>query len=447
MPNIHELIILEHGNEHVLEHDINYSIPKIYDANGDLSKRWYVYFSYRNPETNKLTRQKNIYGGANKIKDKDDRLALLISYKKCLLKLLEKGYSPYSDNEELHRSLSPNTKIAPTNTSNVRPNGSETNTVEIKTTSISVNNSDSFIDEIDKVLISDAFEKSLNLKKHTVSERTLKDYASSVDNLKTWLKKKHKNVIYIQQISKALLLNYLNEILERSSARNRNNHRTNLSSVFQVLVDNDIIAENFLKEIKTLRSVPKRNRGYSEKQQKEVFDYLKTRDPLLLLYIKFISYAFLRPIEACRLTIGDVDVENKLLTFKAKNKAHKTKIIPQLLVDELPDLSNFPKSYPLFSPEGIGVFWDATSQSRRDHFSKRYKDVVKNHFGFDENYGLYSFRHTYITKVYKKLRVKKTPFDAKSSLMLITGHTTMTALEKYLRTIDAEMPDDYSDML
>jgi hypothetical protein len=56
MPNLNELIILEHNNEHVLEHDINYSIPKIYDAKGDLSKRWYVYFSYRNPKTNKLVR-------------------------------------------------------------------------------------------------------------------------------------------------------------------------------------------------------------------------------------------------------------------------------------------------------------------------------------------------------------------------------------------------------
>ena len=36
-----------------------YSTPKIYDAKGDLSKRWYVYFSFRNPNTDKLERQKN----------------------------------------------------------------------------------------------------------------------------------------------------------------------------------------------------------------------------------------------------------------------------------------------------------------------------------------------------------------------------------------------------
>ena len=30
--------------------------------------------------------------------------------------------------------------------------------------------------------------------------------------------------------------------------------------------------------------------------------------------------------------------------------------------------------------------------------------------------------------------------------MNITGHTTMDALEKYLRDIDAELPEDYSNL-
>jgi len=40
-----------------------------------------------------------------------------------------------------------------------------------------------------------------------------------------------------------------------------------------------------------------------------------------------------------------------------------------------------------------------------------------------------------------------TPFEAKSKIMLITGHNTMDALEKYLRDIDAVLPEDYSSFL
>ncbi|MEN3322417.1 hypothetical protein VP395_01640 [Mariniflexile soesokkakense] len=44
MHDIHELIILDVQNEHDLEHDLEhkplFSKPKIYDADGDLSKCW-----------------------------------------------------------------------------------------------------------------------------------------------------------------------------------------------------------------------------------------------------------------------------------------------------------------------------------------------------------------------------------------------------------------------
>ena len=39
------------------------------------------------------------------------------------------------------------------------------------------------------------------------------------------------------------------------------------------------------------------------------------------------------------------------------------------------------------------------------------------------------------------------PHEAKSRLMFITGHSSMVALEKYLRDIDAALPDDYSKFL
>jgi len=37
--------------------------------------------------------------------------------------------------------------------------------------------------------------------------------------------------------------------------------------------------------------------------------------------------------------------------------------------------------------------------------------------------------------------------EAKSKIMPISGHSTMKALEKYLRDIDAELPEDYSVFL
>ena len=166
----------------------------------------------------------------------------------------------------------------------------------------------------------------------------------------------------------------------------------------------------------------------------------------MLLFIKFISYNHLRPVEVVRLKIKDINIKEKLIYVRAKNQPTKTKIIPEILLKDLPDFSNTdPESY-LFTPTGIGQHWATNVTDKRNYFSKRFK-IVKDALNLGKDYGLYSFRHTFITKLYKEFVKSSTPFEAKSKLMLITGHTTMIALEKYLRDIDAELPEDYSNLL
>jgi len=118
-----------------------------------------------------------------------------------------------------------------------------------------------------------------------------------------------------------------------------------------------------------------------------------------------------------------------------------------LLLQDLPDLSKLNKKQSLFTPDGIGGVWESELSNKRDYFSKRFKRVVKDPFKLGADYGLYSFRHTYITKLYRELVKGSSPFEAKSKLMQITGHSSMKALEKYLRDIDAEFPEDYSELI
>jgi len=116
------------------------------------------------------------------------------------------------------------------------------------------------------------------------------------------------------------------------------------------------------------------------------------------------------------------------------------------LLKELPDLSAYHPDCYLFTIKGI-----AKSRSednyRRTYWSIRFKKVIKDHFKLGLDYTMYSFRHTFITKLYNELIKQYAPFEAKSHLMLITGHSSMSSLEKYLRDIDAALPDDYSKYL
>jgi hypothetical protein len=105
---LNDYLANEHDFEHDLEHSLSkmkkFSSPKIYSANGNLTKRWYVYFSFRNPKTGKLQRMKNIYGHANNYNTKEDRLAVLTAYRYKLLQLLNEGFDPFEDNSELYKN-------------------------------------------------------------------------------------------------------------------------------------------------------------------------------------------------------------------------------------------------------------------------------------------------------------------------------------------------------
>jgi len=434
MFNFKQLVATEYENEYESAYDLPvkriFSKPKIYSANGNLKKRWYVYFSFRDTKSGKLLRQTPFYGDANTYKIKEDRMSVLVTYRKVLLRLLEQGYSPYSDNSELHQSLRTKNKVVAK--------------VDLNDRAFKIPKP---IQEKEVMTLREAFDFGIKLKEKLVGPTTKRDYESKITNILKWLSIHHPELKFISELNKKILTEFLNDVLSRNTARTRNNYRTDLSSIIQVLVDNEIIVQNFVSKIPRLKSIPERNKTYSQNIQEEIFEYLEVHDPILLLYVKFISYNFLRPKEVCRLKVKDIDLKSKTIQFKAKNSPLKTKIIPELLWTDLPDLAKMNKEDVLFTPDQIGGEWDTLVVNRASYFSKRFKKVVKDHFGLGIDYGLYSFRHTYITKVYRALSKDLSPFEAKSKLMLITGHSSMTALEKYLRDIDAELPEDYSTML
>ncbi len=411
-------LLNEYGNAYGMTSKKNYSEPKIYDANGDLSKRWYLYFSFRNPKTGLLEKQTPIYGGANKYKTKQERYQVLNAYRKSLKALLEKGLSPYEDNAEKITSFSEK---------------------EILTT-------ENPAKETNGVLIKDAFKLAVGIKQNVLSKTSFPSFNSNIKRFEKWLEQKGFGDECVTAINKKIVIEYLNEVLENTSPRTRNNTRIDLGSLFQTLEDNELIAENFIKKINVLKATPERNKTYSTTLENDIYKYMEDNDKILLLFVKFISYNYLRPIEVCRLKVGDLDLIDRKLYVRAKNSPVKTKIIPEILIKDLPDLTSVNKNLYLFTPNQIGGEWETSETDKRDYFSKRFKKV-KDHFNLGKDYGLYSFRHTFITKLYNEFAKSMTPNEAKSKLMLITGHNTMDALEKYLRDIDAVLPEDYSNYL
>lgn len=447
MLNFKTLIESEYESAYESAYDLSlkpqFSTPKIYTAKGDLKQRWYVYFSYRNTESGKLVRQTPFYGNANTYKTKEDRMAVLSIYRKIIYKYLKAGYNPYLDNTEAFLSDKAAEKVESL------PESKEIivqKPIKKKSASVSQPLERSKEDERE-FTVKEAFEFVDGIKVKTLRESSLRSYRSHVKIFREWLEKEHKNIKYLSHIKKNTVTTFLHHILENSSARNRNNSRASLSSLFETLFDNDMIALNFVKSIKKLKTTPTRHVTYPEEMQEQIFEFLEKNDAELMLYIKFVAYSFLRPIEVCRLKVGDINVKQKTVSFMAKNSPLKTKIIPEILFEVLPDLSTMDKDAYLFTAEGIGKYTETKLENRRGYFTEKFKKLMKGEFELEFEHTLYSFRHTFITKIYRELRKKYTPYEAKSNLMQITGHSSMTALNSYLRDIDAELPEDYSAML
>lgn len=451
MSSIFLLLQRVHENVHVLPMKLNYSEPKIYTGGVDISawsklnvkekkasleKPWYIYFSFRNPETKKLERQPNIKAGANKLKTKRERYTFLKTMQQALLELLQYGFNPYEDNSALEKALFTSETTSCNKAATTLQQGLAT-----KQQQTNIHQEEKNVTSIDE-----AFKLTLDLKVNMMNKNSFVQYKSRIGLFEKWLKGRLDFKSSISIIDKKLVIQYLNEVLKKTSSRNRNNSRTDIASMFQLLEDNEIVKDNFVRKISVLKSVPKRNKTYTPKQEKELFDYMGKVDPHLLLFVKFISYSILRPIEICRLKIEDIDVDDKKLYVKAKNKPVQIKIIPEILLKNIPDLSGKDLKSFLFGRFEIGEGWDAEETNKRNEFSKRFK-AIKDHFNLGEEYGLYSFKHTFITKLYKAYRKTMTQHESKSKIMPISGHSTIKALEKYLRDIDAELPDDYSKFL
>lgn len=420
-------LLNEYTNAYTLGIKKKYSDPKIYTAKGDLSKRWYVYYYYRNPENGKLTLQPPIYRGANRFKTKKERTEVLTVYKLALKELLKKGYNPYEDASETQKKI-------------YSKKESQKKTYTVK----------------------EALEFALKQRKPRWSDKSVPTMVSHYNKFIEWLKEQDLLYKDIEDLKKRNVSYFLNSLKktqtkkqkekkidpEEVSPKTRNNYRSTLSSLFSQLENDEIIESNFVEKIDKVKSSPKKNKPFSPEQIKTIVKYLDKHDPYLRVFIQFISYAFLRNIEVCRIQVGDIDLKENRLYVGTKTESQAiVPIIKELaVVIQKMKIQGYKATDYLITKTETPGEWDIKEASKTDHFSTRFAKLKKA-LDFGNEYTLYSFRHSAAIHLYKHLLKEKGSEEAALSyLMSITRHKSKSGLRNYLREIGAFLPDDYSDM-
>ena len=374
-----------------------------------LKKSWCLIWFFRNPKTDLLERQTNYKGGVNRLRTMSLRYDFLKTCKKALKENIIGGWSPYDDNQD--NDLNESKEIHS---------------------------------------IKEALDMAYNHSKLTVAKVTSSSYRTTKNQFIEFIGAKN-SIKDINELTKSAVLKFLNHKLKETSARTRNNSKASLSALFSIMENQlDIIDRNFIKDISNEKTKAKTDRTFTKKELKDIVDWLRENDAYLLLYIRFVAYSFLRPVEVNRLKVKDINLEESLLYFQAKNKPLKVKRIPSIFIEDIKamNLHLYNKEHFLFTPKNEPSEWVSDDNSKRDAFSKRFK-VVKDKFNLGAKYGLYSFRHSFITNLFRTLRTteNKSYSEAIEFLQPITGHETREALEKYIHAHDMDIPKDWSDKI
>jgi integrase len=376
--------------------DKNYIEAKVYHGGKsyDLKKRWYVYYSFFNPETNKMERQPPITWEANrKYKTKNERLSYLVSIKDFVNRKLEEGSTPKRIKQQ---------KV--------------------------------------KYSAEASIDYAFSVKKKDIKTTTQKNYEFYIDGFKEFLNKKGILNLSIREVNKEHIIGFLKQ---HDGAKNYNNCKIALNSVFKILSNEGYIEYNFVKEALNRKVTRKPIKLLNDTDIQSIYDLLHEKDKTLLMYSYFVSYMFWRVTEVVRLEVDDFDFKENLVRVETKTSPLKTKIIPNLIIDEIKEFIKDKKGI-IFEPDGSD-WTNMDIDDRRRHYTWKFSRFRERN-NIDKTFKLSHFRLFYITKVYQEIRKTLSKEDAIKKLSLITGHNSK-AIYKYILVNDVELPEDYSGLL
>jgi integrase len=383
-------------------------IPKTKDRKPDISKRWYVYFYFRNPHTGKMDKRPlKFYKGLNRLKTVRDRKRGGKQLVSTLKKLLNDGYDPFK-----HGSA-----MAP-----------KVGTVK------------------------ECFETALEHKKPFIKETTYNSYGDYLSLFLGWAKKNSLSEVPITSLTRKHIVGYLN-YLGRAKPLGKglkptsiHNHKGNLSALMAQMVKDEMVNENFIAKIPTKKNRPSKNEPFTLNEITELRKYTKENEPVLYDFLQFIFYSFMRNNEIARIQIKHINMENRTISIETKGEK-KSRI---LMIDRLYNMlkewgvDKLPKNYYLFTPDGRPGKWDANVKSRVDYFSERFAKVKKE-LKISNEKNSYSLRHNAAIDLFTSfVEQGMTEKEAIYSLLQITRHKNEAALRNYLRDIGAILPKDWS---
>lgn len=395
------------------------TLPQLNDCGGDMAKKWFVYYSVKDPRTGKMKRFKT-YKELNKFKVSDKRYAKGVEIINELSGKLKSGWSPFLDDSSV-----------------------------IYADQLKYKNISEIYGEMRTSNTSFRFYANKYLESRTRIDQggTLATYQSKLRIFSEWIEANYGEVDLCAVTNKVVLRFFSEFLISKRELANKTIRcfKQIISKVFDLAVEERKIMAN------PVYNIP---RGYDKDQAPRPiasFDIQKFRntigkqDPQLWMAIEFETYCFLRPGKELRLLkIRDIDFARGLINvdrFRSKTNRERFATIPEhflIKIREVYNLHRCNRDYYVFGkgskpgPEFLG----------KNNLKNRF-NLFREMLNMPDEYKLYSWKHT----------GNSLALDSNISMYALrdqNGHSSIQITEIYtknkLGTISREIKDKFPDM-
>ena len=345
-------------------------LPKLYDYNGDKKKQWFVYFSYRNPANNKMTRVR-LYDGFTKCRSKKSKYAHAEKVIEEYTFRLKSGWNPFTDDLKVVYDDTLQYSTVARIFKKARAGNKTFNYY-----------SNLFLPEIEGM-----------------AKKTYNNYVSKYRIFDNWLAKQgfagNDITTITPDIIRQFFLYLIND--EKLARITVKKYQHMLERLFNWCVKHKYLRITPMQDIPdTRRRNDQAPRPINEADINKLVDKIRKTDKQLWLTIQLEYYCFLRPGQEIRMSrIGWFDLARGVINVPGevvKTDNAKTVIIPrqfrELLLNEW-RLHLYPADYFLIGPNGLPGIRPLGENSLRNRFN-----VIRDSLNLPTTYKLYSWKHT-----------------------------------------------------
>lgn len=327
-----------------------YTPPKLYSANGDITKDWYVYLTYNK-------KQYRYKLGINLIKNRKEREAEGRAIIAALTIKLNSGWNPETKETEGRQDIT----------------------------------------------IVDAIAEILSIKKSYITARSFKTYYDQTNLFKKWLTLNRYDHLYTHNFTDTHARKYFDWLLtyKRYCGKTYNGHLTCLRTFFNAMVDRGMIKQSPLIGFKPARQDSGKNVAYTPEDEAKLIKFMQADDFGFYFATRVVRYCFLRRSELIRLQVKHIRWQNKTIIIPSENSKSR-----------IQDSVTIPKSLEkLFEKSGIlgmdsdtylfGKNFKPSSErmKRIDDLSDKQR-VVNKENNIRPECTFYSWKHTGVVDLY-----------------------------------------------